>query len=235
MDVLRFLALVIAGFTACAEFGSYAFVHPVVRNLPREHHVRMEQGLLKTFGRIMPFLMTLCVVLVIAYAVRMNTLLGPRRVVTWVSAASFSMALVSTIIFNVPINLATARLERGASSRGLEADEKSVGVFSGITLLATALGRRASVPIGSPAAVRFWIRARCSPDSRFVAPQSFQPSRMSLSFRRSASRFLPQLSVLGSGLFQHRDLSVGIVPQQEVLLVSSACSGEQRRTIGFCL
>jgi hypothetical protein len=33
MDILGFVALVITGFTACAEFGSYAFVHPVIRML----------------------------------------------------------------------------------------------------------------------------------------------------------------------------------------------------------
>ena len=54
-------ALVITGFTACAEFGSYAFVHPVIHDLPPEHHVRVEKGLLRTFGRVMPVLMTLCV------------------------------------------------------------------------------------------------------------------------------------------------------------------------------
>jgi len=31
MDVLGFATLVVGGFTACAEFGSYAFVHPVIR------------------------------------------------------------------------------------------------------------------------------------------------------------------------------------------------------------
>jgi hypothetical protein len=35
-DVLEFLTLVITGFTARAEFGSYAFVHPVIRRLPLE-------------------------------------------------------------------------------------------------------------------------------------------------------------------------------------------------------
>ena len=55
---------VITGFASCAGFGSYAFVHPVVRDLPPEQHVRVEKGLLlNTFGRVMPVLMTLCAVL----------------------------------------------------------------------------------------------------------------------------------------------------------------------------
>ena len=59
MDILTFIALTITGFTSCAEFRSYAFVHPVIRQLPQEHHLQLEQGLLKTFGRVMPVLMTL--------------------------------------------------------------------------------------------------------------------------------------------------------------------------------
>jgi hypothetical protein len=62
-DLLEFATLIIAGFTSCAEFGSYAFVHPVIRNLPAEYHVEVEKGLLKTFGRVMPILMMLCPIL----------------------------------------------------------------------------------------------------------------------------------------------------------------------------
>ena len=47
-DVLEFATLVVTGFTSCAEFGSYAFVYPVIRRLPPEHHVFVEKGLLRT-------------------------------------------------------------------------------------------------------------------------------------------------------------------------------------------
>ncbi len=114
MDVLGFIILVVTGFTSCAEFGSYAFVHPVVRRLPQEHHIRVEQGLLKTFGRVMPVLMTLSVILAISYAVSLNNVEGAARFVRWASAASFVAALTSTLIFNVPINLATGRWEADA-------------------------------------------------------------------------------------------------------------------------
>jgi uncharacterized membrane protein len=109
MDILGFVSLVITGFTACAEFGSYAFVHPVISELPGEQHVQVEQGLLKTFGRIMPVFMTLCVVLAVAYAIQMNGQQSLARTVRWAAAAAFTLALISTIIFNVPINLATGR------------------------------------------------------------------------------------------------------------------------------
>jgi uncharacterized membrane protein len=109
MDILAFVALIITGFTSCAEFGSYAFVHPVIRLLPQEHHIGVEQGLLKTFGRVMPVMMTLCVILSLSYAISLNSIETAAHIVRWSSAASFIAALVSTIIFNVPINLATGR------------------------------------------------------------------------------------------------------------------------------
>ena len=111
MDILGFIALVMTGFTACAEFGSYAFVHPVIRTLPTEPHLQVEQGLLKTFGRIMPVFMTLCVVVTVAYAIQMNGQQGLAQGVRWAAAVVFALALISTIIFNVPINLATGRFD----------------------------------------------------------------------------------------------------------------------------
>jgi hypothetical protein len=109
MDILGFIALVITGFTSCAEFGSYAFVHPVIRDLPQEHRIRVEQGLLRTFGRVMPVLMALCAILSVSYAISLNSIELAARVLRWASAVLFIGALVSTIIFNVPINLATGR------------------------------------------------------------------------------------------------------------------------------
>jgi uncharacterized membrane protein len=109
MDMLGFLTLVVIGFTACAEFGSYAFVHPVLRRLPREYHLQIEQGLLRTFGRVMPLLMTLSAILSVSYAIHMRDQAGSTRVLYWASAACIVAALISTIIFNVPVNLATGR------------------------------------------------------------------------------------------------------------------------------
>jgi Domain of unknown function (DUF1772) len=109
IDLLEFIGLVITGFTSCAEFGSYAFVHPVIRRLPREHHVSVEKGLLKTFGRVMPVLMTLCVVLSFAYAMQLRAARDMASSVRWTAALVFFAALVSTLIFNVPTNLATGR------------------------------------------------------------------------------------------------------------------------------
>ncbi len=106
--MLTFVTLVVTGFVSCAEFGSYAFVHPVIRRLPPAAHLTVEQGLLRTFGRVMPVGMTLCVVLAIVHASAGGGG-GGSTVVRWLAAASFAAALVSTIAFNVPINLATGK------------------------------------------------------------------------------------------------------------------------------
>ncbi|MBV8098164.1 MAG: DUF1772 domain-containing protein [Verrucomicrobia bacterium] len=108
-DVLELVTLVVTGFTSCAEFGSYAFVHPVIRRLPPEHHVAVEKGLLQTFGRVMPTLMVLCLALSITYASQGSLGLGAPIGIRWLSAIIYVAALISTILFNVPINLATRR------------------------------------------------------------------------------------------------------------------------------
>jgi hypothetical protein len=109
MDVLGFTALFITGFTACAEFGSYAFVHPVIRQLPQQHHIFVEKGLLKTFGRVMPVLMTLCLILSISYAIKINDVKNSGKIFGWASAISFGAAIISTIAVNVGINRATGK------------------------------------------------------------------------------------------------------------------------------
>ena len=108
VDALGLFTLLITGFVSCAEFGSYAFVHPVLRRLPSTQHIAVEQGLLRTFGRVMPAGMTLCLVLAVLHASIPGGHGGPS-LWRWLAVAAFAAALVSTIVFNVPINLATGR------------------------------------------------------------------------------------------------------------------------------
>jgi hypothetical protein len=107
MNWLGFVAVVVAGFVGCAEFGSYAFVHPVLRRLPQREWIRTEQGLLRTFGRIMPLGMTASPVLASVYAP--TAAIGAPRLLAWLAFAAQAAALVSTIVVNVRINLATGR------------------------------------------------------------------------------------------------------------------------------
>ena len=139
MDLFAFVTLVVTGFTACAEFGSYAFVHPVLRRLPGEYHLQVEQGLLRTFGRVMPVLMTLTVVLSISYAASMNVH-ADARLIYWASAASFTLALVSTIVFNVPINLATGRWDASQPPDDWKATRNRWEFFQGVRSWLLLLG-----------------------------------------------------------------------------------------------
>lgn len=107
MDLLLTASLLVIGFVACAEFGSYAFVHPVLWKLPTEHRVVVEKGLLRTFGRVMPVGMTACPVLAVSLALRADA--GAQATVGWLAFAALAVALVTTIAVNVGINAATGR------------------------------------------------------------------------------------------------------------------------------
>ncbi|MGI8387110.1 anthrone oxygenase family protein [Robertmurraya sp. P23] len=104
MDFLGFITLIIAGFTACAEFTSFALVHPVIRHLPQKYHIRFEQDSLKTYGIIMPILMPLSVILTVIYALFTNEIGGFELTIRIASAVMFILATVITIKYNVPIN-----------------------------------------------------------------------------------------------------------------------------------
>jgi hypothetical protein len=63
---IELLSLLLVGWIAGAELGSWCCVQPVVARHPYEQYVAAEQGMLRTFGRIMPVLMPLSGVLTIA-------------------------------------------------------------------------------------------------------------------------------------------------------------------------
>jgi len=107
VDVLVFLTPLIVGFTASAEFASFTFVHPVIRRLESGDHIRVEQGLLQTFGRVMPVLMPVSAVATVAYAVARGG--GDGSALRWASAGLVLLSVITTLAVNVPINAATSR------------------------------------------------------------------------------------------------------------------------------
>lgn len=113
MDVLMFLTVTVIGFTACAEFGSYAFVHPVVKRLAPRDHIAVEQGLLRTFGLVMPVLMTASLVLTISYAAAPGTA-GAPEILRWAAAGAWGSGILTTVLVNVPVNVSTLRWDRDA-------------------------------------------------------------------------------------------------------------------------
>jgi uncharacterized membrane protein len=132
MDWFALIALIVTGFTACAEFGSYAFVHPVIRRLPANYHIQVEQGLLKTFGRVMPVLMTLCSIIGVSYLVYVWPLGAREQLLAALSAISFGVSIVSTIIFNVPINLATGKWDAKHPPKDWEKTRNKWEFFQGV-------------------------------------------------------------------------------------------------------
>jgi len=128
MALLAFVTLTVTGFVACAEFGSYAFVHPVLRRLPQLERIAVEKGLLKTFGRVMPVGMTLSLVLAITLATDGDY--GSWW--SWSAAAAFAVALASTIVVNVPINRATGGWDAENPPDGWERTRGRWEFFQGV-------------------------------------------------------------------------------------------------------
>lgn len=123
MNWLEIAAILIIGFVGSAEFGSAALVHPVIRRLDPDDQLVFEKGLLRTFGRIMPVGMTLATILAISL-----TIATPSA---WLIAAAVSLAvaLVVTIIGNVPINLRTGRIDQETAPDGFIAMRRRWDAF----------------------------------------------------------------------------------------------------------
>jgi uncharacterized membrane protein len=105
---IELASLLLVGWIAGAELGSWCCVQPVVARLPYEQYVAAEQGMLGTFGRIMPVLMPLSGVLAIVLVLVSR---GESRFVFWLRVAAalcLAFTVVTTLTVNVPINTRTA-------------------------------------------------------------------------------------------------------------------------------
>ena len=105
---IELLSLLLVGWIAGAELGSWCCVQPVVARLPYEQFVAAEQGMLRTFGRLMPVLMPLSGILAVALIILSRE---DTSFVLWLRvAAAFCIAVtvVTTLLVNVPINTQTA-------------------------------------------------------------------------------------------------------------------------------
>jgi len=111
MSWLAAVTVLITGFFGSAEFASTAFVHPIIRKLDPDTQLLFEKGLLTTFGKVMPFGMTLGVILTIASAV------DRTNYFTISAAIALVVALIVTIFGNVPINKATGDITETSASK----------------------------------------------------------------------------------------------------------------------
>lgn len=72
---------------------------------PKGQQIRMQQGMLRTFGRVMPVLLPLTSVLIVATAVLSPS--GADRVLWLIAAVAAVVLIVFTLAINVPINKRT--------------------------------------------------------------------------------------------------------------------------------
>ena len=140
---LEVLSILVIGWIAGAESGSWCCVQPVVERLPYEQQVAMEQGMLRTFGRIMPILMPLSGVLAVALAFSSRS----EGAVFWwrvATATCIGVATITTLAVNVPINARTGSWQVAAQDFRDWAQMRSrwhsyQGVRAGLFMVAFAI------------------------------------------------------------------------------------------------
>jgi hypothetical protein len=116
VDVLRYIALLLAGLLTGSELTSRLVVHPVLWRLPYDAQVKAEKLMYRRFGSIDPFLMTATVIACFAAAAAEH---GCASTLTFIAAGCFTLMLVMTLALNMPINLVIFRWdeERGDPER----------------------------------------------------------------------------------------------------------------------
>ncbi len=103
--VVSIAALLLSGWLAGAESASWALLQPVVARLEDTPQIKMQQGMLRTFGRVMPVLLPLTSVLIILTAVLAPA--GAARLLWVVAAVAAVIMIAFTLAINVPINKRT--------------------------------------------------------------------------------------------------------------------------------
>ena len=104
MLVLDVLTLAVAGLLVGNEFAIAAFVHPTLYRLPDQAHLAVAPALARILGRIMPFWYALTVVLVAGDAWLRWRRSAPGTPLVVASAILWTLSVVYTVGFLVPIN-----------------------------------------------------------------------------------------------------------------------------------
>ena len=102
MDWLESLDLIVPGFVASAEFGFFVFLRPIIHRLPEKIQVQVEQRVVRSYGRVIPILSGISVVLILIYALRLTENNVANRAV-WIAVFFFSTAVATSIWLNQPV------------------------------------------------------------------------------------------------------------------------------------
>ena len=116
LKAARFANLFLTGVLTGNEFGSWAALHPALRELPHQAHVRSEQAVTRRYGKMMPALMTGALV---SFVPVLSLSTDRRRSLLFGLAGMVCYATMLTITLtgNVPVNRRTLELDPNTTSR----------------------------------------------------------------------------------------------------------------------
>ena len=135
--VVSTLVLLLSGWLAGAESASWALVQPVVARLEDTPQIRMQQGMLRTFGRVMPILLHLTSVLIVLTAVVAPA--GAPRVLWVIAALAAAVLIAFTLTVNVPINKRTLTWDAEHPPEGWRADRRRWHTYQGVRAVLLAV------------------------------------------------------------------------------------------------
>jgi uncharacterized membrane protein len=117
LKAAQFVNLLLTGVLTGNEFGSWAGLHPALRELPHQAHVRSEQAITRRYGNMMPALMTG----VLISFVPVLSLVSDRRSLSFLfdlaGMLCYVTMLMITLAGNIPINRRTLELDPDTTSR----------------------------------------------------------------------------------------------------------------------
>ena len=117
LKAAQFVNLLLTGVLTGNEFGSWAGLHPALRELPHQTHVRSEQAITRRYGNMMPALMTG----VLISFVPVLSLVSDRRSLSFLfdlaGMLCYVTMLMITLAGNIPINRRTLELDPDTTSR----------------------------------------------------------------------------------------------------------------------
>ena len=117
LKAARFANLFLVGVLTGNEFGSWAGLHPALRELPHQAHVRSEQAVTRRFVKMMPALMMGALV----SFVPVLSLVSDRRSLSFLFDLAgmlyYATMLTITLAGNIPINRRTLELNPDTTPR----------------------------------------------------------------------------------------------------------------------
>lgn len=135
--VLSTLVVLLSGWLAGAESASWALVQPVIARLDDTPQIRMQQGMLRTFGRVMPILLPLASVLIVVTAILAPA--GAAQVLWVIASVAAAVLIAFTLIVNVPINKRTEGWDAEHPPEGWHSERTRWHSYQGVRVVLLAV------------------------------------------------------------------------------------------------